>query len=203
MQQKVLLIFIFSVIYTLSFAQTANDYFQKGLDKYVRYQEEGIEQDIPGAIMDFSEALSLASDSSDLLGIATDSSLILMWRATAKSELEDYRGAIIDYKKAIKKGFGRNIHIQYIRISENYVKIKKYEEAIRFLNKAIEHGREFGLVDPSSPVGPDISMARAFFNRGILKIRIGNKEEGCLDLSKAGEIGYEDAYKAIREHCDN
>lgn len=203
MKQKVLLTYLLSTICMVSFAQTADEYLQRGKDKYIRYQEIGIEQDIPGAIVDFTKALSLASDSSDLLGIATDSALILKWRAEAKSDLKDYRGAIKDYKKAIKKGYGQNLHIQYMQIGSNYGNIEKYKEAIHFYNKAIERGRESGLVEPSSPLGPDKSMAIAFFNRGILKIIIGNKEEGCMDLSKAGEMGLKEAYKKMQEACDN
>ncbi len=66
MKQEVLLTFILSIICTLSFAQTADEYLERGMDKYVRYQEKGIEKDIPGAIKDFTKALSLLLDSSGI-----------------------------------------------------------------------------------------------------------------------------------------
>ncbi len=118
--------------------------------------------------------------------------MIFTRRAQAKSDIEDYRGAIKDYKKAIKKGW--DLPIQYMQISDNYAKMEKYKESIHFLNKVIEH-------EPSEV--PDKRMARAFYNRGIAKIIIGNKEEGCMDLSKAGEMGYEKAYKAMQALCNN
>jgi len=30
---------------------------------------------------------------------------------------------------------------------------------------------------------------------------LGQKDSGCLDLSKAGEMGYMNAYDAIKEYC--
>ncbi len=41
-----------------------------------------------------------------------------------------------------------------------------------------------------------------YYLLGIWKIRIGQKEDGCLDLSSAGENGYEEAYKAISQFCN-
>ena len=41
----------------------------------------------------------------------------------------------------------------------------------------------------------------AYNNRGIAKYILGDKDGGCLDWSKAGELGYEDAYDTIKEYC--
>jgi hypothetical protein len=41
----------------------------------------------------------------------------------------------------------------------------------------------------------------AYYNRGLTKIRSGQKDSGCLDLSKAGELGYSEAYEAIKVYC--
>lgn len=43
----------------------------------------------------------------------------------------------------------------------------------------------------------------AFFNRGLARIKTQRKNEGCLDLSKAGELGQEKAYQAITEYCND
>ncbi|HCN84497.1 MAG TPA: hypothetical protein DIT07_12875 [Sphingobacteriaceae bacterium] len=42
----------------------------------------------------------------------------------------------------------------------------------------------------------------AYNKRGISKIRIGDKNGGCLDLSKAGELGDASAYDMIRKYCN-
>ena len=44
--------------------------------------------------------------------------------------------------------------------------------------------------------------ADAYLNRGIDKLILGQKDSGCLDLSKAGELGIEGAYETIRELCN-
>jgi len=31
---------------------------------------------------------------------------------------------------------------------------------------------------------------------------LGQKDSGCLDLSKAGELGKSIAYEAIKKHCN-
>jgi len=44
--------------------------------------------------------------------------------------------------------------------------------------------------------------ASAYYYRGLAKI--GNREllEGCIDLSKAAEMGYTAAEKAIKKSCE-
>jgi len=37
---------------------------------------------------------------------------------------------------------------------------------------------------------------------GIAKIASGLKDKGCLDLSKAGELGEASAYETIKELCN-
>jgi len=41
----------------------------------------------------------------------------------------------------------------------------------------------------------------AYYARGIAKIKSGDKNGGCLDLSKAGELGF-DAYDTIKKYCN-
>jgi len=42
----------------------------------------------------------------------------------------------------------------------------------------------------------------AYYNRGLAKIQLGQKDSGCLDLSKARELGDADAFDAIKELCN-
>ena len=42
----------------------------------------------------------------------------------------------------------------------------------------------------------------AYYMRGILRINFGDLKNGCLDLSKAGELGDHKAYEAIKEKCN-
>ena len=42
----------------------------------------------------------------------------------------------------------------------------------------------------------------AYYNRGLVLIYLQDKEKGCIDLSRAGELGVESAYGAIKKYCD-
>ena len=65
--------------------------------------------------------------------------------------------------------------------------LKDYRGAIEDFTKAVELNSE---------------DSEAFMNRGMARITIGQKESGCLDLSKSGELGYSEAYRAIKEFCN-
>lgn len=44
-------------------------------------------------------------------------------------------------------------------------------------------------------------MGDAFYNRGLVLIYLKDKEKGCIDLSRAGELGIADAYSVISKYC--
>ena len=44
--------------------------------------------------------------------------------------------------------------------------------------------------------------AAPYLNRGASKIMLGQKDSGCLDLSKAGELGDTKAYGLIKKYCN-
>ena len=44
-------------------------------------------------------------------------------------------------------------------------------------------------------------MGDAYFNRGLVLIYLKDKEKGCIDLSRAGELGVADAYGVISKYC--
>ena len=46
-------------------------------------------------------------------------------------------------------------------------------------------------------------MGDAYFNRGLVLIYLKDKEKGCIDLSRAGELGVSDAYGVIKKYCEN
>ena len=45
-------------------------------------------------------------------------------------------------------------------------------------------------------------MGDAYFNRGLVLIYLKDKEKGCIDLSRAGELGVQDAYGVIKNYCE-
>ncbi len=45
-------------------------------------------------------------------------------------------------------------------------------------------------------------MGDAYYNRGLALIFLKDKEKGCIDLSRAGELGVADAYSVISKYCE-
>lgn len=45
-------------------------------------------------------------------------------------------------------------------------------------------------------------MGDAYFNRGLVLIYLRDEEKGCIDLSRAGELGIPDAYSVIAKYCE-
>lgn len=46
------------------------------------------------------------------------------------------------------------------------------------------------------------NMGDSYFNRGLVLIYLKDKEKGCIDLSRAGELGVADAYGVISKYCE-
>jgi tetratricopeptide (TPR) repeat protein len=106
------------------------------------------------------------------------------YRAICKKELKDYRGAISDFDK-IELKFNKSAEFYLKRGGAKYY-LEKYADAKLDFTKSLS-------IEKSS---------YAYFGRGICNIFLGLKESGCIDLSKAGELGHEEAYEAIKEYCN-
>lgn len=106
-------------------------------------------------------------------------------RGNVKMKLQDYYGAIDDFTSAI------NVNENYVEAYLNRGKAKQflqaYQDAINDCTKIIQ-------INPKS--------VDAFYMRGILRIDFGDTKNGCLDLSKAGELGDLKAYEVIKERCN-
>ena len=57
------------------------------------------------------------------------------------------------------------------------------------------------ILDYNSVIELSPSDAITFVYRGLAKINLGYIDSGCLDFSKAGELGDEEAYDLIKELC--
>ena len=100
-----------------------------------------------------------------------------------KDANKNYMGAIMDFNKAIE--IEPTALAYFLRgLSKNH--LEDYRGCIADMTKAIE-------IEP---------FGKAYLSRGVAKIIIGQKESGCLDLSKAGELGEEEAYNGIRKLCN-
>jgi tetratricopeptide (TPR) repeat protein len=69
-------------------------------------------------------------------------------------------------------------------------------------NAKAESGNAQGAVlDYDKAIELNPKFAEAYEKRGLEKLKLNLKEQACLDLSKAGELGYKQAYVEIRKLC--
>ena len=96
----------------------------------------------------------------------------------------DYTPAIHDMTKAAK--LMPELPFTYYNLGNLYCLSNDLPESINQYTKALD-------LYPS--------LKEAFFNRGLVLIFLKDKEKGCIDLSKAGELGVQDAYSVIKKYC--
>lgn len=191
------------LISTFIFGQSAKDHTQKGRDLYEKHE-------FMEALLNLNKAIELDANYSPAYYI----------RANIKDTFDDRHGAMKDYNLAIEKNpkfadayFARgNVKMKLqdyygaiadftsaIVINENYIEayfnrgrakqfLQAYEDAINDCSKIIQ----------LHPKNMD-----AYHMRGILRLEFGDMKNGCLDLSKAGELGDLKAYETIKEKCNN
>jgi len=99
-------------------------------------------------------------------------------------ESPDFNKALHDAQKVVELRPG--LGIAYYNRGNIYLGMKEFEKAIKDFLTAYEK---------------DPRLAEAYYNRGLTQIYVSRLQEGCADLSKAGELGIQDAYKAISRFC--
>jgi len=143
-------------------------------------------------------------------------------RGVVKGGLGDYRGAIEDFNKSIEIN-PMNTNPYYTR-GRAKARLSNYSEAIKDFNEVIDRNPEDltlikvcidrgsakynlgdyrgAIEDFNKAIEINSKYAKTYYGRGLAKIGLDQKDSGCLDLSKAGELGYSEAYEAIKELCN-
>ena len=96
----------------------------------------------------------------------------------------DYSEAIADIREAIE--ILPDIPYLYFDLGNLYSLSSQFVSAIECYDKAIR-------LHPS--------MGDAWYNRALVQIFLKEKEKGCIDLSRAGELGVAEAYRTISKYC--
>jgi tetratricopeptide (TPR) repeat protein len=133
-------------------------------------------EDIHGAMKDYNRAIEINPKFTEAY----------LERGNIKYILQDYYGAIDDFSKVIN--VQQNNVEAYFKRGQAKQQLEAYEDAINDCTKILE-------INPKN--------VDAYYLRGVLRIEYGQRTLGCLDLSKAGELGDLKAYEIIREKCND
>ena len=106
------------------------------------------------------------------------------------------------------------------RLKSNSSRTYNYDEAIADLNKAIKLYPDFAVAyynrgnlhalsgmlpeaydDYSRAIELNAYFAEAYYNRGLIQIFMKDTRKGCLDISKAGELGISEAYEVLQQYA--
>ena len=200
--KRLSLIFFLLLHFAAAHSQTAKDYTQRGRELYEK-------REFMEALLNLNKALELDPNYSaayllrgnikdnfdDRHGAMKDYNLAIeknpkfadayFARGNVKMKLQDYYGAISDFTSCIS--FNENNIEAYFNRGKAKQFLQAYEDAINDCSKILQ-------INPKN--------MDAYYMRGILRIEFGDMKNGCLDLSKAGELGDQKAYETIKEKCN-
>ncbi len=143
-------------------------------------------------------------------------------RANSKLKTQDYYGAIADFDKIIELNIAPDDYDMgsiYNDKAYTLVSLKKYNEALISVTKALEITKnKWYIYDTRGEIYyktglykkciDDMTMAisitntenaNSYYYRGLSKIKIGNRSDGCKDLKKAAELGSSEANEEIKK----
>ena len=133
-------------------------------------------------------------------------------RATTQAEMIDFIASIEGaYNRiSVESDPARQLHSTTTRTYN-------YDEAIADLTKAIKLYAGFAYAyynranllalsgklpeafdDYSKAIELNPNFAEAYYTRGLIQIYMKDTRKGCLDISKAGELGIEEAYEVLK-----
>ena len=131
-------------------------------------------KNLKGAIEDYSKTIQLKPD----FHSAYDR------RANMKSRINDLKGALKDINEAI-------------RLKPNYFQFYVNRGDLKYRMKDL-HG---ALDDYNSALQLNPNDAYILYKRGMIKILLGQKDSGCLDLHKSKNLGFKNAANMLQKHC--
>ena len=136
-------------------------------------------------------------------------------RSTTRAEMIDFISSIDNsYQRITIDSTPAN------RLNNNSKRTYNYDEAVADLNKAVKLFPDFAhayynranlqalsgnlpeaFEDYTRAIERNPWFAEAYYNRGIVQIFMKDTRKGCLDLSKAGELGIAEAYEVLKRYA--
>ena len=142
----------------------------------------------------------------------------LMNRSVLRAEVIDFISSIEENVQVLSMDDSGQTRA---RVRDKVTRKYDYSEAVKDLDEAIlllpdmphlyfNRGNLYSLGgDPVRAIGEytralDLYpyLADAYFNRGLVQIYLKDREKGCIDMSRAGELGIPDAYGIIKKYCE-
>ena len=178
----------------------AEAYFRRGLANYEL-------SEFYGAISDYTKALQIHCCPPEAY----------YRRGIAKGKIGDTLGAIEDLSECIKLDV--NNWMAYQERGLEKLILGYLDEAMSDFNislRIIPNARTYrcrgnlklmrldyrgSIEDCNLSITLDPMFPTSYYTRGLAKIYLNQKESGCLDLSKAGELGMTESYEQIKEQC--
>jgi hypothetical protein len=117
------------------------------------------------------------------------------FRATAKYMAKDFNGAVQDLTKCLN----------LLSTNSAGQKFAADKEGCYVLRATVKYQLDDyrGMISDLDAVILINGLNKdAFYWRGIIKLAQYNDKSGCLDLSRAGELGEPKAYDEIRKYCN-
>ena len=136
-------------------------------------------------------------------------------RSTTRAEMIDFISSIDNsYQRITIDSDPAN------RLNNNSKRTYSYDEAVADLNKAVKLYPDFAYAyynranllalsgslpeafeDYTKAIELNPAFAEAYYNRGIIQIFMKDTRKGCLDISKAGELGILEAYEVLKRYA--
>ncbi len=105
--------------------------------------------------------------------------------AEPEKRIPDFSGVLKDYDRVVQLDY--NMSFAYYNRGNIKNRTRDFEGAVQDYTIAV-------AIDPN--------FAEAFYNRAITLIYLKNTKDACLDLSRAGELGVQEAYSVIKRYCN-
>ncbi|WP_461077528.1 tetratricopeptide repeat protein [Spirosoma flavus] len=148
-------------------------YYNRGLLKVAQ-------NDLTGALKDYSDAIRLAPDTSKRI-----TAELFLNRGQLFATQGQIQPALSDFSQAITLD-SRNAQALYNRGN------------LRFQQKDLAGATS----DFQQAAQADSRFGKAFYGLGITQILQDQREQGCLNLKQAQKLGYADAANAVTEYCE-
>lgn len=172
-----------------------------------RLFERGISQSL---IKQYTNAVNTLTEA---IKLNPNNPFLYVNRATTRAEMIDFISSIDNSYQTITLDSD-----PAKRLHNSGTRRYSYDEAIGDINRAIELYPSFAEAyynranlmaisgklpeaydDYTRAIELEPSFGEAYYNRGLVQIFMKDTRKGCMDLSKAGELGIEAAYEVLSE----